>query len=164
MATEIERKFLLRDERWRHHADDGCRICQGYLNVPQRASVRVRIQDKLATLNIKSATLGVYRQEYEYPIPLDDARHMLQHLCLGPHIDKTRYHVSFGQQVWEVDVFHGANAGLVVAEIELEREDQALSVPPWLGAEVSDDPRYYNTSLLQHPYRDWPDTPGKSRP
>ena len=155
MATEIERKFLIRDDRWRQQADGGQRIAQGYLIGGRDASVRVRIEGDQANLNIKSATLGIYRQEYEYPIPLEDAREMLDNLCEKPVIEKVRYHVSYTGHVWEIDVFEGENAGLVVAEIELDSEDETFEQPDWLGEEVSDDERYYNVSLVNHPYKDW---------
>lgn len=155
MATEIERKFLVADDRWREHAEEGTAFRQGYLVGSEHASVRVRIEGKRANLNIKSATLGVRRQEYEYPIPLEDAREMLDRLCEKPLIEKTRYHVAFGGYTWEVDVFEGDNRGLVVAEVELSSEDEQPPLPPWAGEEVSDDPRYYNVCLVKHPYKDW---------
>jgi len=105
MATEIERKFLVRDDRWRQQADEGQRIAQGYLIGARDASVRVRLEGERANLNIKSATLGIHRQEYEYPIPLEDAREMLDNLCEKPVIEKVRYHVSYAGHVWEIDVF-----------------------------------------------------------
>lgn len=155
MGIEVERKFLVKDEAWREHADAGTAYRQGYLGGGDRASVRVRIEGQRANLNIKSRTLGVRRQEYEYPIPLEDARRMLEQLCDGPLIEKTRYLVPYRGKTWEVDVFAGDNAGLVVAEVELEHEDEAFAVPPWAGEEVSDDPRYYNVNLVRHPYRSW---------
>jgi len=155
MATEIERKFLLRDDSWRAQADAGHVMRQGYLIGAERASVRVRISGGRASLNIKSATLGVERREYEYPIPLRDAEEMLDTLCQRPLIEKTRYHVRHGEHTWEIDVFSGDNAGLVVAEIELDSVDEDFERPPWLGEEVSHDPRYYNVCLVKHPYKDW---------
>ncbi len=155
MATEIERKFLLTDESWRDAASEGIRFRQGYLVGSKHASVRVRIEGDSANINIKSATLGVSRQEFEYPIPLEEARELLETLCEQPQIDKTRYLVHYGAHEWEVDVFHGANEGLVVAEIELAHEDESFERPPWAGDEVSDDPRYYNVCLTQHPYSAW---------
>ena len=155
MATEIERKFLVRNEQWREGADEGTAYRQGYLASDPTCSIRVRTGGGRAFLNIKSATLGVRRREYEYPIPLDDAQEMLDRLCTGPLVEKTRYHVPVGGHVWEVDVFAGDNAGLVVAEIELEREDEPFERPAWVGEEVSQDPRYYNVSLARHPYREW---------
>ncbi len=155
MATEIERKFLLRNDDWRRQADAGTPFKQGYLAGSDRASVRVRIEGEQANINIKSATLGVRRQEFEYPVPLADAGELLATLCEQPLIEKTRYHVDYAGHRWEIDVFEGDNAGLVVAEIELTDENEPFERPPWLGEEVSDDPRYYNVSLVKHPYRDW---------
>lgn len=155
MATEIERKFLLRDESWRESANGGTRFRQGYLIGAQRASVRVRIEGEQANLNIKSATLGIQRQEYEYPIPLEEAEELLDTLCEQPQIIKTRYLVPYGKHTWEIDVFSGDNEGLVVAEVELGAEDEAFEHPPWIGEEVSGDTRYYNVCLVSHPYKDW---------
>lgn len=155
MPIEIERKFLVRNDTWREMAGPGIAMRQGYLLGAKAASVRVRIEGKAANLNIKGMTLGVRRQEFEYPIPLADARSMLQTLCEKPLIEKTRYPVHYGGKQWEVDVFEGDNAGLVVAEIELGDEHEPFARPPWLGEEVSDDPRYYNTCLVRHPFRDW---------
>jgi adenylate cyclase len=155
LATEIERKFLVRDERWRKDADAGVAMRQGYLVGSERASVRVRIAGAEAFLNIKSATLGIRRLEYEVPLPLEDAAQLLDALCAKPLIEKTRFHVQAGRHCWEIDVFHGDNAGLVVAEIELADENEDFVAPPWLGEEVSHDARYYNSSLARHPYKDW---------
>lgn len=155
MAIEIERKFLVKNDEWRRHADQGIVFIQGYLIGGKHASVRVRIEGDHALLNIKSATLGMRRHEYEYTIPVIDAREMLQDLCAKPLIDKVRYHVRDGSELWEIDVFAGDNLGLVVAEIELQSEDQQFASPAWLGVEVTHDPRYYNVNLVQHPYKDW---------
>lgn len=155
MATEIERKFLIVNDSWRQDADAGTRFRQGYLHGSDKASIRVRIEGNKARLNIKSATLGVRRQEYEYAIPLADAAEMLDTLCAKPLIEKVRYQVSYGGRLWEVDVFEGDNAGLLVAEVELDREDAPLQLPPWVGREVSNEPRYYNVCLAQHPYQNW---------
>ncbi len=155
MATEIERKFLVVNDSWRAQAAPAVRYCQGYLSGSKKSSVRVRIEGKVARLNIKSATLGVTRREYEYPIPLQDAQELLKELCDAPLIDKLRYHVHHGEHLWEIDVFEGDNAGLVVAEIELAREDEAFARPAWLGQEVSHDARYYNVCLTQHPFKNW---------
>jgi adenylate cyclase len=157
MATEIERKFLVSDDGWRRQARDAIRLRQGYLAGGTNSSIRVRSGGGLAQLNIKSATLGVRRREYEYSIPLSDAEEILDHLCERPLIEKTRYHVDHAGHTWEVDVFEGDNAGLVVAEIELEREDEEFARPAWLGEEVSHDPRYYNVCLVKHPYKEWKD-------
>ena len=155
MGIEIERKFLVINESWREAANVGTPIKQGYLVGGKEASVRVRLQGDKANLNIKSATLGVRRQEFEYPIPLDEAEIMLTTLCHRPIIEKTRYLVFYADKQWEIDVFEGDNAGLIVAELELHDEAEQFDRPPWLGEEVSDDPRYYNTCLSQHPYKDW---------
>ncbi|MFP4648445.1 MAG: CYTH domain-containing protein [Halorhodospira sp.] len=155
MAQEIERKFLLCSDEWRRYADTGQRMRQGYLIGAQRASIRVRVSGDQAWLNIKSATLGVERREYEYSIPLSDAEEMLAELCERPQIEKVRYEVVWVGHTWEVDVFEGDNAGLVVAEIELASPEEPFERPPWIGEEVSDDPRYYNVCLIQHPYREW---------
>jgi len=155
MATEIERKFLVISDHWRAAAESGVRFRQGYLAGTGKASVRVRVEGQAANLNIKSATLGVRRQEYEYAIPLRDANEMLDALCTGGIVEKTRYRVPVGGHVWEVDVFEGDNTGLVVAEIELDHEDEVFERPAWAGAEVSDDPRYYNVYLAEHPYTSW---------
>ncbi len=155
MALEIERKFLVRDDGWREAAGPGIPMRQGYLAGDGRCSVRVRIEGGEARLNIKSATLGVRRTEYEYPIPVADAEEMLRQLCAHPPLEKTRYHVDYGGHRWDIDVFHGENEGLVVAELELASEDEPFQRPPWLGEEVSHDPRYYNVRLVEHPYRRW---------
>lgn len=157
MATEIERKFLVLDDRWRETADGGTPFRQGYLVGSEHASVRVRIEGERANLNIKGATLGVRRQEYEYPIPLEEARELLDTLCAKPQIEKVRYLLHHGTHEWEIDVFAGDNAGLVVAEVELSDEDEPFERPAWLGEEVSHDPRYYNVCLVDHPYREWSD-------
>ncbi len=155
MAEEIERKFLLRDASWRAHAGPGAFYRQGYLAGSARSSIRVRVTPSGANLNIKSATLGIWRREYEYPIPLEEANEMLDHLCEGAIIEKERHLLDHAGHTWEVDVFHGPNAGLVVAEIELASADEPFERPDWLGDEVSDDPRYYNVSLVSHPYCEW---------
>lgn len=157
MATEIERKFLVVGDGWRQDADAGTPFRQGYFFGPERASIRVRIEGTHANLNIKSAELGVRRREYEYPIPMADAEEMLAQLCDQPPVEKVRYLVPHAGRNWEVDVFEGANAGLVVAEVELEAEDAPLELPEWAGREVSHEHRYYNVCLVDHPYRDWTD-------
>jgi len=155
MATEIERKFLVTSDDWRDTADSGTRFRQGYLIGAEKASVRIRIEGEKANINIKSATLGVRRQEYEYEIPLAEAEEMLDTLCEQPQIEKIRYHVPVGAHTWEVDVFAGDNEGLIVAEVELADEEESFEQPLWLGREVSDDTRYYNVCLTRYPYKDW---------
>jgi adenylate cyclase len=157
MGQEIERKFLVTGDGWRAGASPGADIRQGYMAVGPPVAVRVRLSDGAAILNIKKATLAITRSEYEYPIPASDAEEFLAGLCQGAVIEKTRYKVPGDAVTWEVDVFHGANEGLVVAEVELASENQAFARPAWLGPEVSGDPRYLNTSLCLSPYRDWPD-------
>lgn len=155
MATEIERKFLVRGDQWRALAEDATEYRQGYFAGMERCSVRVRLDPRGAYLNIKGATLGVERREYEYPIPRRDAEELLEQFCVRPLIHKVRHRVPYAGHVWEVDVFEGENAGLVVAEIELAAVSEPFERPEWLGEEVSDDPRYYNVSLVSHPYKDW---------
>lgn len=161
MGIEIERKFLVTNDGWRDAAHAVVPMAQGYLNDvgavqsgAQKASVRVRVQGELAYLNIKSRELGHTRQEYEYPVPVADARALLE-LCVGGLVDKRRHLVQVGAHLWEVDEFLGENAGLVVAEIELASADEAFVRPDWIGAEVTDQSRYYNLALAAHPYARW---------
>ena len=156
MAKEIEKKFLVNNNDWRDKVGRSRHYKQGYLGNTPDCSVRVRVSDKTAFLNIKSATLGISRDEYDYEIPLSDALEMLDNLCNQPIIEKTRYFVQEEDGLeWEIDVFAGDNEGLVVAEIELEHPQQTFHLPEWAGEEVSDDPRYYNVCLVTHPYKDW---------
>ena len=159
MAIEIERKFLLRDTRWRAEVQRSADMRQGYLAGSERCSIRVRVSGSEAHLNIKSATLGITRSEFEYAVPLADAEDMLNTLCGPQQLHKTRHYVRHQGHEWEVDEFHGANAGLVVAELELETSDEHFARPEWLGEEVSDDPRYYNSRLVEQPYSTWPEAP-----
>ena len=161
MGIEIERKFLVVDNGWRDAAHQVVPMAQGYLNDLQavdtgamNTSVRVRIEGALARLNIKSRELGASRQEFDYLIPMDDARALLA-LCVGGKIDKRRHLLQHAGHLWEVDEFLGDNAGLVVAEIELEREDEVFERPPWLGAEATLATRYYNLALASRPYSQW---------
>lgn len=157
MAIEIERKFLIINDGWRTAVTRASFYRQGYLANSGGASVRVRVADGKGYLNIKSMVLGVRRHEFEYLIPLADAEEMLDDLCSGPQIEKTRYFVDYGGHTWEVDVFEGDNEGLVVAEVELNSVDEVFELPPWAGREVSDDERYYNVCLVKHPYKEWRD-------
>lgn len=159
MATEIERKFLVSSDRWRDDVVEAIRYRQGYLGEADTSSVRVRVSDADAFLNIKGATVGAARLEYEYPIPLADAHEILDQLCRKPLIEKTRFYVNHKGHLWEIDVFEGENAGLVVAEVELDSVGEAFSRPPWLGKEVTQDIRYYNASLVSYPYTQWNDMP-----
>lgn len=155
MGIEIERKFLLASADWRAEVSDSHRLVQGYLARGIETAIRVRIQGATAKLNIKHTHDGVSRREYEYELPLEDAHELLEHVALRPLIDKTRHHVRRGDHLWEIDEFHGENAGLIVAEIELTDADETFERPNWLGKEVSDDMRYYNSSLSEHPYSKW---------
>ena len=152
MGLEIERKFLVRGDAWRQPAPTY--LCQGYLNRDKARTVRVRIAAESAWLTVKGASQGAVRSEFEYAIPLADARQLLA-LCDGPLIEKQRHLVAHAGHTWEVDEFLGANAGLVVAEIELSDEGEAFEVPEWAGAEVTDDARYFNSNLAAHPFRQW---------
>ncbi len=151
--VEIERKFLV-SPSWRPR-DIGISLRQGYLNSAKERVVRIRLTDDAAKLTIKGQTTGVTRAEFEYDIPRRDAAYMLENLCERPLIEKRRHVEAHGTHTWEIDVFEGANAGLVIAEIELASEDEPFERPPWLGAEVSGDSRYYNNSLLAHPFSTW---------
>ena len=154
MPREIERKFLLTGEGWRALTERRQRMTQGYIAASDHVSVRVRVAGDVAWLNIKSGGLVASRLEYEYVVPVADARELLA-VAVGPLVEKTRHFVPYGGMTWEVDEFHGDNSGLVVAELELDREDQMFARPPWAGAEVTHLPRYYNVSLVNHPYRQW---------
>ncbi|MBI5018391.1 MAG: CYTH domain-containing protein [Deltaproteobacteria bacterium] len=154
MGTEIERKFLIQGEGWRAGAQ-GEVYRQGYLAADPDRTVRVRVVGERGTLTIKGRAEGLVRPEYEYPIPAEEASEMLDHLCLRPLIEKTRYRVPHGGRMWEVDEFTGENQGLIVAEIELRSADDPVEFPEWLGPEVSDDPRYYNANLVRRPFGRW---------
>jgi adenylate cyclase len=154
MGVEIERKFLVRDTRWKA-LGQGMLIRQGYLSSHGDRIVRVRILDKEAVLTIKGRSKGATRGEWEYPIPLADAEVFLDTLCEKPLIEKYRYRIPHDGMTWEVDEFLGENAGLVVAEIELDAEDQAFSIPDWIGDDVTHDARYVNANLLRHPFSKW---------
>jgi len=155
MAQEIERKFLVIDDSWKKNVSRTDHIIQGYLSNTDRGSIRVRISGDKASLNIKSMTLGVSRTEYDYPIPLDDARNLIGNFCILPVIEKQRHYVEVSGHLWEIDVFEKENRGLVVAEIELSDPGETFKKPAWTGKEVSDDPRYYNVSLVQNPFLEW---------
>lgn len=154
MAIEIEHKFLLKNDTWRDQITRSVKYRQGYLSASENGAVRVRSNDNQAWLTIKSATNGTHRFEYEYEIPFIDADEMLNKLCAKPLIEKTRHYVYY-DDTWEIDEFDGDNHGLIVAEIELNEVGQAFSRPLWLGLEVTDDARYYNSNLAIHPYSEW---------
>lgn len=157
MPVEIERKFLVQGEDWRRAAARSELYRQGYLAGSETCSVRVRVGGARAWIGLKGRVRGAARLEYEYLIPVGEANEILDDLCAGGRIEKRRHWVPYAGREWEVDEFIGANAGLVVAELELDDEDEEFSRPPWLGREVTDDARYYNSSLAQHPWSTWPE-------
>ena len=155
MALEIEHKFLLKNNDWKKNITKSSRYKQGYLISDNKKSIRIRTSNDKAWLNIKSATIGTHRHEYEYEIPFSEGEEILNTLCEKPLIEKTRHLVPYNQHTWEIDVFTGDNEGLVVAEIELTYVDEPFSKPAWIDKEVSDDLRYYNNQLCKHPYKNW---------
>ena len=154
MGEEIERKFLVSGELWRETAE-GTRYRQGFLSTEPERTVRVRVAGPRGSITVKGKNIGARRAEFEYEIPVADAERMLDTLCKRPLIEKVRYTLAIGPHTWEIDVFEGDNAALVVAEIELSREDEAFERPDWVGNEVTDDPRYFNSNLVANPYRTW---------
>lgn len=155
MALEVERKFLLLNDDWRAQVSRAQPMRQGYLVMTgAKSSVRVRLEGEKANLNIKAAVVGAARAEFEYEIPLEDAHQMLDTLCVG-EINKTRYYIEQDALVWEIDEFHGDNAGLIVAEIELNDPQQSFHRPHWLGQDVTDQHCYYNHALALRPFRSW---------
>lgn len=154
MGIEIERKFLVEGDAWTAVAGEGVLCRQGYLDSGKGTTVRVRIMGTHAYLTIKGATSGITRSEFEYEIPVPDAEELLA-LCGDAVVEKERYFIDHAGMTWELDVFSGANDGLIMAEIELESENQLFELPDWAGAEVSADPRYRNGYLARHPFRDW---------
>jgi adenylate cyclase len=153
MGREIERKFLLADDSWRNEVERSVSMQQAYLG-GEGVSVRARIEGDRANLNIKQMRIGAARAEFEYGIPVADALHLME-LARGGRTEKTRHYLHHAAMLWEIDEFHGDNTGLVVAEIELEREGQEFEKPPWLGEEVTLDERYYNVALARHPFGSW---------
>jgi adenylate cyclase len=154
MPLEIERKFIV-DTGKLSLSGSGKRYRQGYLPAAGKTSVRVRICDDAAWLTLKGETVGASRLEFEYSIPVEDAEHILESLCEGSIIDKTRHLLDHAGHTWEVDVFTGDNAGLVIAEVELQSEDEAVELPDWAVEEVTRDARYYNANLVREPYCNW---------
>jgi adenylate cyclase len=154
MALEIERKYLIDLEKV-GKLENGNRIKQGYMATNKNAVVRVRIKNNKGYLTIKGPNIGISRLEFEYQIPLDDANEMLDKLCKKPVIDKTRYIINHDKHIWEIDIFYGDNEGLVVAEVELEDENEFINLPSWIKEEVTTDDRYFNSNLMNHPYKDW---------
>jgi len=154
MGEEIERKFLVSGDAWRETAE-GTRYRQGFVSTEPERTVRVRVAGPRGSITVKGKNVGPRRAEFEYEIPVDDAERMLDTLCKRPLIEKIRYRVMVSSHTWEIDVFEGDNVGLVVAEIELRSEDEAFEKAEWVGAEVTDDPRYFNSNLVANPFRTW---------
>ncbi len=154
MALEIERKFLITGEGWRELAR-GTAYRQGYLSTVKERTVRVRTIDDKGFLTIKGITVGATRVEYEYEISANEANEMLDDLCEQPIIEKNRFKVPLDGLIWEIDEFGGVNGGLIVAEVELESEGQEFKKPEWIGEEVTDDPRYFNSNLIANPFTTW---------
>ena len=154
MGKEIERKFIVKDDTFQSLAK-GTSYRQGYLNSAKERVVRVRTIDDKGFLTIKVITTGATRLEYEYEVPLKDAEAMLNELCEKPLIEKNRYKIKYEGLIWEVDEFFGENQGLIFAEVELETEDQQIEKPKWIGEEVTGDPKYFNSNLIQNPYEIW---------
>ncbi|EQA44735.1 adenylate cyclase [Leptospira broomii serovar Hurstbridge str. 5399] len=151
---EIERKFLVCNEEYKKLAQPE-HIVQGYLNSDKSRTVRVRLKEAKGFITIKSVTVGISREEFEYEIPNDDARQILENICEKPILEKNRYSINYRGSIWEIDEFLGDNQGLVVAEIELDDPKQLFEKPDWIGKEVSDDPRYFNSSLIKNPFKTW---------
>lgn len=154
MSTEIERKFLIKNDSWREGAV-GVHYKQGYLCRNENGIVRVRVAGEQGFLTIKGKSTGISRSEFEYEIPLADAESMLK-MCTTGVIEKQRFKIPFGSHIWEVDEFYGDNAGLIFAEIELKSENELFEIPDWIGDEVTGDSKYYNASLVSYPFKMWP--------
>jgi adenylate cyclase len=154
MAKEIERKFLVKGDSWRGQGK-GKHYRQGYLSTVKERTVRIRIAGDKGFITVKGVNVGASRSEYEYEIPLADAKEVLDRLCERPLIEKTRYRIPFDGLTWEVDEFEGENRGLITAEVELGDEKQKVSLPDWIDAEVTGDPRYFNSNLVAHPFSKW---------
>ena len=161
MGTEIERKYLVKKAEWRSHKKQlqnqpnlGKEYCQGYITTENGTTVRIRIIGDTGYITLKSKAIGHTRSEFEYPIPVKDAREMLEAFCDKPLIEKIRYKINFDNLIWEVDEFLGENEGLIIAEVELESEQQQIDIPHWIEREVNDK-KYFNSYLVKHPYSQW---------
>lgn len=154
MGKEIERKFKVKDDTFKE-LSEGRLYRQGYLGIEPESTVRVRIANNKGFITIKGAVSGAERREYEYEIPASEANEMIDFLCKKPVIEKYRYALTFGGFIWEIDEFLGENKGLVLAEIELQSKDQQFQIPDWIGEEVTNDMRYYNSNLVENPYCKW---------
>ncbi len=157
MGIEIERKFLVADDRWRDDVRSSRRIAQGYISTEPERTVRVRLTEQTGLLTIKGRAEQLVRAEYEYEIPADEARQLLDDFCSPHPIEKVRHEVDVGDHLWELDVFEGANEGLVLAEVELQSPDESFEPPPWIGNEVTGEVRYYNSRLVDNPVAQWED-------
>lgn len=154
---EIERKFKIHTDLWRKlDKPAGNNILQGYLLADIDKTIRVRVSNKQGTMTVKGRTVNISREEYEFPVPYETAVDMIQKFTTGI-IEKIRYNIPFKGKVWEVDEFSGANSGLIIAEVELDSEEEEIELPEWVGEEVSMDSRYYNANLAKHPYTEWED-------
>lgn len=154
MPKEIERKFLVKNDHFKKEAER-IYIRQGFLSRAKNRTIRIRIADDKAYLTIKGKSNGSVRREYEYEIPKKHAEEMMDHMCKKHIIKKYRYLVNYQGNTWEVDEFMGENEGLVVAEIELEERGQHFAKPAWVGEDVTDDPKYFNSNLSTKPYKSW---------
>ena len=154
MKKEIERKFLVSNSSYQNLGDYEYCI-QGYIPSTNSPAVRVRMIGKQSLLTMKSDINGITRLEYEYQIPNQDAKELLELFCKDSIVEKNRYLITYKSTVWEVDEFLGNNKGLVVAEVELKSEDQQYDSPNWIGKEISTDKKYYNYNLAHHPYKSW---------
>ncbi|MEH1792166.1 CYTH domain-containing protein [Nostoc sp.] len=154
MAKEIERKYLVRGDSWRGLAE-GSVYRQGYIATQDKTTVRIRIVGEKSYLTVKGPSIKYSRLEFEYLIPVKDAQEILETLCERPFIEKVRYKIEFGGLIWEIDEFDGVNKGLILAEVELNDENQQIELPNWIGQEVSDDSRYFNSNLVKHPFSQW---------
>ncbi|MBD2530989.1 CYTH domain-containing protein [Nostoc flagelliforme FACHB-838] len=154
MAKEIERKYLVLGDSWRGLAE-GSVYRQGYIATQDKVAVRIRVVGKKSYLTIKGPSIKYSRLEFEYPIPVEDAQEMLETLCERPFIEKVRYKIEWRGLIWEIDEFDGVNKGLILAEVELSDENQQIELPTWIGQEVSDDARYFNSNLVKHPFSQW---------
>jgi CYTH domain-containing protein len=154
LSIEIERKFLVTGNAWRK-LSNGIIYKQGYISTDKEHTIRIRVIETKAFLTIKGKSIGTKRIEFEYEIPFEDAVEMLNNFCLKPIIEKARYKIQYKGLTWEVDEFFGNNTGLILAEVELQHEDQKIEIPDWIGSEVTGDPKYYNVNLINHPFINW---------
>ena len=154
MAIEIERKFLVKEKPF-SIAKRSLKINQGYIINEKSKVIRVREKGDDYFLTIKRNNIGISRLEYDFPISKEDAKELIFHFCKTTLIEKTRHYIEHKGHTWEVDEFHGKNNGLIVAEIELESEDEKFEIPDWVGEEVTQDDRYYNMNLAIHPFTSW---------